>query len=92
MLPDLIDERFEIEETYLDLINLAEQLKLESRPNISEVLSAQIRDSSSSNLEQNSNGSILKRRIKLPEASLPKFDGRYKEWLSLKKCFYINDR
>ena len=84
---NLIDERFQIEETYFDLIALAEQLKLDSRPNISEALSSQIRDSSSSNLEQNSNGSILKRRIKLPEASLSKFDGCYEEWLSFKDAF-----
>lgn len=28
-----------------------------------------------------------KRRIKLPEASLPTFDGKYESWLSFKKAF-----
>lgn len=30
---------------------------------------------------------IKKRRIKLPEAPLPKFDGRYENWLSFKNAF-----
>ena len=85
--PDLTEERFEMEEDYLDLITLAEQLKLDSRPNIIEAHSSNSRDSSSGNREQNANETILKRRIKLPEASLPKFDGRYEEWLSYKDAF-----
>ena len=31
--PELIDESYQIEETYLSLITLTEQLKLDSRPN-----------------------------------------------------------
>ena len=30
---------------------------------------------------------MLKRRIKLPQASMPKFDGCYEEWLSFKDAF-----
>ena len=50
--PDLIDEGSQIEETYFDLIILSEQLKLNSRSNISEELSSQIRGSSSGDFEQ----------------------------------------
>ena len=85
--PDLTEEGFEIEEAYLDLFTLAEQLKLDSRPNISEGHYSNSRDSPSSNREQNANDTVLKRRIKWPEASLPKFDGRYEEWLSYKDAF-----
>jgi len=31
---------------------------------------------------------IKKRRIKLPEAPLPMFDGKYENWLSFKNAFY----
>jgi len=30
---------------------------------------------------------IVKRRVKLPEATLPKFDGQYENWLSFKNTF-----
>jgi len=32
--------------------------------------------------------SVNKRRIKLPEASLPTFDGKYENWLSFKNAFH----
>ncbi|XP_011858062.1 PREDICTED: uncharacterized protein LOC105555647 [Vollenhovia emeryi] len=32
---------------------------------------------------------IVKRRVKLPEASLPKFDGQYENWLSFKNTFLV---
>ncbi|XP_071641515.1 uncharacterized protein [Temnothorax longispinosus] len=32
-------------------------------------------------------GSVKKRRIKLPEAQLPTFDGKYENWLSFKNAF-----
>lgn len=32
--------------------------------------------------------SVQKRRIKLPEASLPTFDGKYENWLSFKNAFH----
>lgn len=85
--PDLIDERFQLDETYTDLITLDEQLKLDVRPNNSDDHFSQPRGSSSSNPEQIPNDIVLKRRIKLPEASLPKFDGHYEDWLSFKDAF-----
>ncbi|XP_070171311.1 uncharacterized protein [Polyergus mexicanus] len=44
----------------------------------------------SSNVTQPSGSgaaAITKRRVKLPEASLPNFDGRYENWLSFKNTF-----
>lgn len=46
--------------------------------------------STSSNVIQPSGSGtavIMKRRVKLPEASLPNFDGRYENWLSFKNTF-----
>ena len=38
-------------------------------------------------IERNSNSAVTKRRIKLPEASLPKFSGKYKDLLSFRDRF-----
>ncbi|XP_072757735.1 uncharacterized protein [Anoplolepis gracilipes] len=46
-------------------------------------------DDTSNMIQPHDSGTAVytKRRVKLPEASLPKFDGRYENWLSFKNSF-----
>ena len=75
---DHTTERYDMEENYLDLLSKIEHLKLEFMPN--NVANDNI-------IERNLNSAVAKRRIKLPEASLPKFSGKYEDWLSFKDAF-----
>ena len=77
---DHSSERFEIEENYLNLLaemqHLLEDTRLNSEIDTREMVRTPIVSES-----------VTKRRIKLPQASLPKFSGKFEDWLSFKDPF-----
>lgn len=79
---DHATERFEIQEDYLDLIIESEHLIKQAPHSYPEV-----ENNSHDTHAESSRNTVMKRRIKLPEASLPKFSGKYEDWLSFKDAF-----
>ena len=83
---DHATETFQIEEFYLDLITESEHLKQSART-IPHNDFADENEAQDTIIERSSTATVTKRRIKLPEASLPKFSGKYEDWLSYKDGF-----
>ncbi|XP_051161136.1 uncharacterized protein LOC127281461 [Leptopilina boulardi] len=79
-------QRFEIEEDYINILTEFEELKAVAQPNTQSGI-ANISGSQDANTASNSASRTMKRRVKLPEASLPKFSGKYEDWLSFKDAF-----
>ena len=81
---DHASERFQIEEQYLDLVAEAEHLikkALSTTPQVS------VNNVNYETIREHLTSTVTKRRIKLPEASLPKFSGKYEDWLSFEDAF-----
>ena len=83
---DHTDERITMEDQALDLISEAEILLAAANPRSNTPITIDSEDG-----HANSNRAF---RVKLPEASLPKFDGKYEQWLGFKDAFtaMIRDR
>ena len=83
---DHATERYEIEEDYLNLITKSEHLAKQAA-DMAPNSSREFENGSYDTHRESSRNTVMKRRIKLPEASLPKFSGRYEDWLSFKDAF-----
>ena len=79
-------ERYEIEESYLNLIIECEHL-IKQATCLTPHSSREFENESQNTIRELAPNLVTKRRIKLPEASLPKFSGKYEDWLSFKDAF-----
>ena len=77
---------FEIENNYLECLTAVEHLKLEATSYFRSNFSDNV-DGQNTFIERSSPAAVTKRRVKLPEASLPKFSGKYEDWLSFRDAF-----
>lgn len=79
------DEFTHVQERFYTLAS-----KIEEIISANSIVSTANIDTSSNASRSNSSAStvITKRRIKLPEASLPQFNGQYENWLSFKNAFH----
>lgn len=78
------DEFNNIQERFYSLAGKAENLLKATHVSNSDV---SISNDDTRNHNPGSTTLIRKRRIKLPEAPLPTFDGKYENWLSFKNAF-----
>ena len=83
---DHASERFEIENNYLECLTAVEHLKLEATSYFRSNFSDNV-DGQNTFIERSSPAAVTKRRVKLPEASLPKFSGKYEDCLSFRDAF-----
>lgn len=85
-----LNERFSIWEDYYKYISIAQQhspeSQIQSNTNSNQQSHPSIR-LNSFDCERNLSFYNLKREIKLPQTSIPSFDGKIENWLSFKNSF-----
>lgn len=79
------DERYRVEEKYFDLLAKAERLLGTASSSRDQAANLPVESFHGSRATNSS--ALTNRRIKLPEASLPTFNGRFEDWMSFKDAF-----